>query len=242
MTAFSANLNKVALLRNTRDNGLPDLLHFARVCVAAGAAGITVHPRPDQRHTRPSDVRSLRQLTRELRVEFNIEGYPTEDFLRLVHEVRPEQCTLVPDAPDQKTSDHGWDVIAQGDLLRRVVPPLRAAGIRVSLFMDPVPESMRLVLATGADRVELYTEPYARSFLTKDRDASLAQYAAAAEAAQQVGLQVNAGHDLNLDNLGPFLSTVPHVAEVSIGHALIADALELGMSEAVRRYVAICHS
>ena len=242
MTAFSANLNKIALLRNTRDNGLPDVLHFARLCVAAGVAGITVHPRPDERHTRPTDVRSLRQLTRQLRVEFNIEGYPTEDFLRLVHEVRPEQCTLVPDAPDQKTSDHGWDVIAQADLLRRVVPPLRAAGIRVSLFMDPAPESMLLVPATGAHRIELYTEPFARSFLAADRDASLTQYAAAAEAAQQVGLRVNAGHDLNLNNLGPFLSTVPHIEEVSIGHALIADALELGMSEAVRRYVAICRS
>lgn len=241
MTAFSANLNKIALLRNTRDNGLPDVLHFARLCVSAGAAGITVHPRPDERHTRLSDVRLLRQLTRELNVEFNIEGYPTDDFLRLVHEVHPEQCTLVPDAPDQKTSDHGWDVVAQADLLKRVVPPLRSAGIRVSIFMDPAPELMPLVPATGADRIELYTEPYARAFATTDRAASLALYAATAEAAQRVGLGVNAGHDLNLDNLGPFLRTVPHVEEVSIGHALIADALELGMAEAVRRYVAICN-
>ena len=240
MTAFSANLNKVALLRNTRDNGLPDVRRFARICVAAGAAGITVHPRPDERHTRPSDVHELRQLTRELGVEFNIEGYPTEDFLKLVHEVRPEQCTLVPDAPEQKTSDHGWDVVAQADLLKKVVPRLRAAGIRVSIFMDPTPEAMPLVPATGAHRIELYTEPYARDFPTARRDASLAQYAATARAAQQAGLGVNAGHDLNLDNLGPFLKAVPHVDEVSIGHALIADALELGMSEAVRRYVAIC--
>lgn len=240
MTAFSANLNKVALLRNTRDNGIPDLRHFARSCIAAGAAGITVHPRPDQRHARPSDVHELRQLTREVGVEFNIEGYPTDDFLRLVHEVRPEQCTLVPDAPDQKTSDHGWDVSAHGSLLLRVISPLRDAGIRVSLFMDPAPELMPLVPATGAHRIELYTEPYARAFPTLGRVASLALYVAAAHAAQQVGLQVNAGHDLNLDNLGPFLEAVPHVEEVSIGHALIADALELGMTEAVRRYVAIC--
>ena len=240
MTAFSANLNKVALLRNTRDNGIPDVVHFARLCIAAGAAGITVHPRPDERHTRPSDVYALRKLTRELNVEFNIEGYPTDDFLRLVEEVRPEQCTLVPDAPDQKTSDHGWDVIAQADLLKRVVPPLAASGVRVSIFMDPAPELMSLIPATGAHRIELYTEPYAVSFSTPDREASLAQYAAAAAAAQQAGLGINAGHDLNLDNLEPFLSTVPHVVEVSIGHALIADALELGMSEAVRRYVSIC--
>ena len=240
MTAFSANLNKVALLRNTRDNGIPDVVHFARLCIAAGADGITVHPRPDERHTRPSDVFALRTLTRELNVEFNIEGYPTDDFLRLVHDVRPEQCTLVPDAPDQKTSDHGWDVVAQAELLKRVVPPIIAEGIRVSLFMDPAPDLMPLVPATGAQRIELYTEPYACAFATPNQIASLAQYAAAAVAAQRVGLGVNAGHDLNFDNLGPFLSAVPHVEEVSIGHALIADALELGMTVAVRRYVSIC--
>ena len=240
MTAFSANLNKIALLRNTRDNRLPDIGRMARLCVAAGAAGITVHPRPDERHTRPSDVRELRLLTQQFQVEFNIEGYPTDDFLRLVHEVHPEQCTLVPDAPDQKTSDHGWDVAAHGDLLQRIIPPLRAAGIRVSLFMDPDPEAMSLVLATGAHRIELYTEPYAVAFPTAARAASIAQYAAAARAARSNGLGVNAGHDLNLDNLSDFLSQVPHVQEVSIGHALIADALELGMTEAVRRYVAIC--
>ncbi len=242
MTAFSANLNKVALLRNTRDNGLPDVCHLARVCVVAGAAGITVHPRPDERHTRPGDVRALRLLTRELRVEFNVEGYPTDDFLRLIHDVHPEQCTLVPDAPDQKTSDHGWDVVAQRELLKRVVPPLRAAGIRVSLFMDPDPAAIEFVPETGAHRIELYTEPYARSFPLSDKAVSLAQYAATAEAAHRLGLGVNAGHDLNLDNLGEFLSRVPHVEEVSIGHALIADALELGLTEAVRRYVAICAS
>ncbi len=241
MTAFSANLNKIALLRNTRDNGLPDVCHFARLCIAAGAAGITVHPRPDERHSRPADVRDLRQLTREAGVEFNIEGFPTDDFLRLVHEVRPEQCTLVPDAPDQRTSDHGWDVVAQAELLKRVVPAMRAAGIRVSIFIDPDPAAMPLVPQTGADRIELYTEPFAKAFPTSDRAASLAQYAAAAMAAHRVGLGINAGHDLNLDNLGPFLQSVPNVKEVSIGHALISDALELGMSEAVRRYVAICN-
>lgn len=240
MTAFSANLNKIALLRNTRDNGIPDLNRLARQCLSAGSAGITVHPRPDERHTRPSDVRELRLLTHELHAEINIEGYPTDDFLRLVHEVRPEQCTLVPDAPDQKTSDHGWDVATHLDLLRRIIPPLKAAGIRVSLFMDPDPVAIKLVPQTYADRIELYTEPYAHAFLTGGRVASLAQYAAAAQAAHERGLGVNAGHDLNLDNLGAFLAGVPHVEEVSIGHALIADALELGLCEAVRRYVAIC--
>ena len=239
-TAFSANLNKIALLRNTRDNEIPDLVRMARLCVAAGAAGITVHPRPDERHTRPSDVRELRQLTRELRVEFNIEGYPTDDFLRLVHEVHPEQCTLVPDAPDQKTSDHGWDVATHKELLRRVIPPLRAAGIRVSLFMDPDPAAIELVPETGAHRIELYTEPYARAFPTTHRDAVIAQYAETAREAHVLGIGVNAGHDLNLENLGPFLAGLPQVEEVSIGHALIADALELGMTEAVRRYVTIC--
>ena len=252
MTAFSANLNKVALLRNTRDNGIPNVVQFARMCIAAGAAGITVHPRPDQRHTRPDDVWALRTLARERHVEFNIEGYPTDDFLALVQEIRPEQCTLVPDAPDQKTSDHGWDVVAQAELLQQVVPPLRAAGIRVSIFMDPVPDAMQFVLATGAHRIELYTEPYATAFSTAQHnterrdtvqcDAVLAQYAATAQAARKVGLGINAGHDLNLDNLGPFLRAVPHVEEVSIGHALIADALEFGMTEAVRRYVVICEA
>lgn len=240
MTAFSANLNKVALLRNTRDNGIPDVVRCARICVEAGAAGITVHPRPDQRHTRPSDVRELRQLTRELGVEFNIEGFPTDDFLALVLEVRPEQCTLVPDAPEQKTSDHGWDVATHSEFLKSVNAPLRAAGVRVSIFMDPVSDAISLVPATGADRIELYTEPYATAFSTARRDEMLAQYAATARAATHAGLGINAGHDLNLDNLGPFLQAVPRVQEVSIGHALIADALELGMAEAVRRYVAIC--
>ena len=179
-------------------------------------------------------------LTRELHVEFNIEGYPTDDFLRLVHEVRPEQCTLVPDAPDQKTSDHGWDVATHKELLRRIIPPLRAAGIRVSLFMDPDPAAIELVPETGAHRIELYTEPYARAFPTTNRDAVIAQYAETAREAHVLGIGVNAGHDLNLENLGPFLAGLPQVEEVSIGHALIADALEFGMSEAVRRYVTIC--
>jgi len=242
MTAFSANLNKVALLRNTRDNGIPDVMKMARISVAAGADGITVHPRPDERHTRPSDVRELRQLTKQLHVEFNIEGYPTDDFLSLVHAVGPEQCTLVPDSPDQKTSDHGWDVQSHRHLLERIVPPLRAAGIRVSLFMDPDPKVIALVPSTGADRIELYTEPYARAFGTAEQESSLAAYTSTAKEASRLGLKVNAGHDLSLLNLGTFLKLVPGVEEVSIGHALIADALEMGMHEAVTRYVSICRA
>jgi pyridoxine 5-phosphate synthase len=241
-TAFSANLNKIALLRNTRDNGLPDLLAIGRTCVASGAGGLTVHPRPDQRHTRPGDVLDLRSLTNELRVELNVEGYPADDFLGLVGESRPDQCTLVPDWPGQRTSDHGWDCAAHQDQLKRVVTRLKASGIRVSVFLDPEPAQVAHAAATGADRIELYTEPYARAFGTPRQEAMLARYRETAEAAQALGLGVNAGHDLSLTNLGAFLAAVPQVLEVSIGHAMTAEALDLGMGETVRRYVAICRS
>jgi pyridoxine 5-phosphate synthase len=240
VTAFSANLNKIALLRNTRDNGVPNLLHFARIAVAAGAHGLTVHPRPDQRHTRISDVRDLRALAQELNVEFNIEGYPSDDFLGLVGEVRPEQCTLVPDWPGQRTSDHGWDCASHQEQLRRVVARLKSAGIRVSVFLDPEPSQVAHAHATGADRIELYTEPYARAFGSARQSAMLDRYRATATEAQHLGLGVNAGHDLSLDNLDAFLHAVPKVLEVSIGHAMTAEALELGLSETIRRYVRIC--
>jgi pyridoxine 5-phosphate synthase len=240
MTAFSANLNKVALLRNTRDTGYPDILRAARACIAAGAHGITVHPRPDQRHTRPQDVTALRALTRELDVEFNIEGYPDEAFLALVCAVVPEQCTLVPDEPGQRTSDHGWDCQTHQQQLTRVVARLKANRIRTSIFLDPEPAQVAHAAATGTDRVELYTEPYARAFATTDRAAVLSRYRATATAARAAGIALNAGHDLNLDNLGAYLDAVPWTDEVSIGHALVSDALDLGWSEAVRRYVAIC--
>ncbi len=240
MTAFSANLNKIALLRNTRDCGYPSLESAARWCLDAGAHGITVHPRPDRRHTRPADVTLLRALTRSRRVEFNIEGYPDESFLGLVIANRPDQCTLVPDEPDQRTSDHGWDCARHLELLTRVCTRLKAAGIRVSLFIDPEPAAAAQAAAAGADRVELYTEPYALAYPTSDRAAVLARYRTTAEAATRAGLGINAGHDLNLTNLAEFLAIVPKVEEVSIGHALISDALELGMAEAVRRYVAVC--
>jgi pyridoxine 5-phosphate synthase len=240
MTAFSANLNKIALLRNTRDNGIPDPVRLGRLCVQAGAHGLTVHPRPDQRHTRPDDVHALRALTAELGVELNVEGYPSDDFVGLVCAVRPEQCTLVPDWPGQRTSDHGWDCAAHGELLKRVCARLSANGIRVSIFLDPELAQVPHAAATGASRIELYTEPYARAFAGAARAQMLARYRDTARAAQGAGLGVNAGHDLSLANLGAFLAAVPQVLEVSIGHALIAEALELGMGETVRRYVAIC--
>jgi pyridoxine 5-phosphate synthase len=239
-TSFSANLNKIALLRNTRDNGVPDLVHFSRIALAAGAASLTLHPRPDQRHARAADVRTLRRLTRDHRAELNIEGYPSDDFLALVTDVRPDQCTLVPDEPGQRTSDHGWDCSAHHELLKRVSARLVGSGIRVSLFLDPEPWQVPHAKATGAQRIELYTEPYARSFGTPEQTAMIDRYRQTAAAAQAVGLAVNAGHDLSLANLDALLTGVPGIAEVSIGHAMTAEALEFGLGDTVRRYVAIC--
>lgn len=234
-TALSVNLNKVALLRNQRDLTYPSVTRAARTCIEAGADGITVHPRPDERHIRRSDVYDLADM---LEVEFNIEGNPTSDFMSLVESVRPAQCTLVPDSPEQRTSDHGWDVQSDVERLKPVVARLKRLNIRVSLFMDPDPQAMEAVAALGADRVELYTEPYANAFGTDDHEAMLDSYVKTAEAAQQVGLTVNAGHDLTVANLTPFVATVPGVKEVSIGHALIADALWDGLAATVRRYKA----
>ena len=240
-TRLSVNLNKVALLRNTRSVGVPDVLHAARIALAAGAQGITVHPRPDARHIRRQDVRDLaRLLAGPPRVEFNIEGNPFQGLVEIAQEVHPQQCTLVPDEESQATSDHGWDLNKDGRALQALIPTLKATGARVSLFMDPVPGAMAAARALGADRGELYTEPYARAFASGDARAletSLAMYEAAARAALAAGLGVNAGHDLNLANLPPFLARVPGVLEVSIGHALIADALEYGLADTVRRYL-----
>jgi pyridoxine 5-phosphate synthase len=240
MTALSVNLNKIALLRNSRNSGIPSVTRAAEICIAAGADGITVHPRPDERHIRRSDVRELKRM---LTVEFNIEGNPLEPaFLELVREVRPTQCTMVPDARDQLTSDHGWDLAKQAAVLEPIIGDLKGRGIRVSLFMDPDPQAMSAAKAVGADRMELYTGPYAEEFHAGQKETALKRYAEAAQAALDAGLGVNAGHDLNLDNLGPFLEQVPGVLEVSIGHALIADALELGLSETVRKYRTICRA
>ncbi len=239
MTLLSANLNKVALLRNTRTIGIPNVVHAARIALDAGAHGITVHPRPDGRHVRSQDVRELAAVLRDRPgTEFNIEGNPFHGLLEFVREVRPAQCTLVPDETGAFTSDHGWELGSRdGTRLEPVIAELRALGVRVSLFMDPVAEAMTAAAGLGAHRIELYTEPYALAFGTAEQETVLGRYAEAARAAQRLGLGVNAGHDLNLDNLPVFLRSVPKVLEVSIGHALISDALELGLAEAVRRYL-----
>lgn len=244
MTRLSVNLNKVALLRNSRSLGIPGVIRAARIVLEAGAHGITVHPRPDARHIRSADVHELAQLLKSSpATEFNIEGNPFEPpLLELARAVRPQQCTLVPDTPGAFTSDHGWDLARDGARLQPVVEELKKLGIRVSLFMDPLPEMMAVAASVGAQRVELYTEPYARAFGTADEAVMAGRYAAAARSAQAAGLGVNAGHDLNRDNLPRFLAAVPGVAEVSIGHALIADALELGYVAAVRDYLRIMGS
>jgi pyridoxine 5-phosphate synthase len=242
MTKLSVNVNKVATLRNTRPSlDIPSVVHCSRICIEAGAHGITVHPRPDQRHIKPHDVDHLvALLEHHANVEFNIEGNPFEAlFMDLVEKANPTQATLVPDATDQITSDHGWDLTKDFDRLKPIVDRLKNKGIRVSLFMDPVAEKMELAKKIGADRVELYTEPYAASFAKGDANAA-EPYAKSAARAQALGLGVNAGHDLNLENLAPFLKNVKGVAEVSIGHALIGDALEFGLRETVKKYLAAC--
>jgi pyridoxine 5-phosphate synthase len=237
-TALSVNVNKVALVRNTRHLGIPSVTRAARMCLEAGAHGITVHPRPDGRHIREQDVFELWTLMQDWpQREFNIEGNPFHNLMDIVRQVRPHQATFVPDAEGQFTSDHGWNLPADADRLRPLVEECRALGVRVSLFMDPLPEAMALARALGADRVELYTEPYAASWGHAQQAGQLQRYREAALAALEAGLGVNAGHDLNRDNLGDFLRVVPGVAEVSIGHALIADALELGYAAAVADYL-----
>lgn len=233
MPRLSVNINKVALLRNARGSNLPDLIQVARDCEAFGAQGITVHPRPDQRHVRYDDVPALRQV---VTTEFNIEGNPTRDFLEMVLAYPPHQCTLVPDAPDQLTSDAGWDTVRQQSRLREVTAELHAQGIRVSVFVDPVPAMVEGAKQAGADRVEFYTGPYAHGFAA-DRVAAVAAYSEAARVAQRVGIGINAGHDLNLDNLRYFCQHCPHLLEVSIGHALISDALYYGLSNTIKMYL-----
>jgi pyridoxine 5-phosphate synthase len=241
-TALSVNVNKVALLRNTRHLGIPSVVKASTLVLQAGANGITVHPRPDQRHIRPGDVRDLALLMRDWPMaEYNIEGNPFHNLMDCLRELAakgqaPDQCTFVPDGEGQFTSDHGWDLRVDADRLRPLIDEAHAMGIRVSLFMDPLPEVMPAARGVGADRVELYTEPYAAAHGTSGQAAQLERFAAAARAALTSGLQVNAGHDLNRDNLEDFLRAVPGVMEVSIGHALIADALELGLAETVRDY------
>lgn len=239
-TALSVNLNKVALVRNTRHLGIPSVLKAATICLDAGAGGITVHPRPDARHVRADDVRVLHKLLASRpEAEFNIEGNPFHNLMDFVREFRPHQCTFVPDSEGQFTSDHGWDFPGDAARLMPLVAEARSLGVRVSLFMDPRAELMRDARACGADRVELYTESYARAWGTASKRTVLGDFASAASAARAAGLGVNAGHDLSLENLGDFLNAVPEVGEVSIGHALVSDALELGYAAAVRAYLAV---
>lgn len=232
MTKLSVNINKVATLRNARGGNNPNVCQFALDCEAMGAEGITVHPRPDERHIRRADVYALRP---QLTTEFNIEGYPSREFIELVLQVKPAQVTLVPDAPDQITSNQGWDTVAHQQFLTEVVGVFNDAGIRTSIFVAPDVKMVEYAAKTGADRVELYTEPYAASYAT-NREEAVSPYVVAAEAARKAGLGLNAGHDLSLENLAYFAECVPHLDEVSIGHALICDALYLGIAETIKRY------
>ena len=256
MIALSVNLNKIALIRNSRDTTNPSVTEHARMAIAAGADGITVHPRPDQRHIRADDCMELGPVVSSLthprggEVEFNIEGNPFAParrsdrpgvsdypgFLELVREIRPHQCTLVPDGDDQLTSDHGFDLTRDGERIAPLVQELKQLGVRVSLFMDPEPEQIRLAAETGADRIELYTESYAAACRTNtDVEHIYQQFHAAAEVAGEVGLGVNAGHDLDLNNL-PRFTGIPALLEVSIGHALTVDAIRMGLANAVAAY------
>ena len=240
-TRLSVNVNLVAQIRNRRNlaTPMPSVTHAAQACLQAGAAGITVHPRPDERHIRAHDVFELAELLQAWPGrEYNIEGNPLQNLMRFVREVRPQQATLVPDNETQATSDHGWNLRADSTHLRPLVVECHQLGVRVSLFMDADPAAMPLAKALGADRVELYTEPLARAWGTPGQAAQLQRFAAAALAAQAVGLGVNAGHDLNLHNLTGFLQAVPQVQEVSIGHALMSEALQLGYAAAVVAYQA----
>ena len=238
-TALSVNVNKVALLRNTRHLGIPSVVRAAVQCLEAGAHGITVHPRPDARHIRADDVHELHALLKAdwPHAEFNIEGNPFHNLMDFIRELKPDQATFVPDSEGQFTSDHGWTFPQDAERLRPLVAETRALGVRVSLFMDPIPEMMAAARAAGADRVELYTEGYAASRGTPEADAVLARYAATANAAYAAGMEVNAGHDLSRDNLTVFLREVHGVKEVSIGHAFVADALEMGYAATTRAYL-----
>ena len=233
MTRLSVNINKIATLRNARGGNNPDVVQTAVDCERFGAQGITVHPRPDERHIRYNDVLQLKEM---VRTEFNIEGYPDERFLNLIREVKPAQATLVPDSPDAVTSNAGWDTVTNAELLKEVVNEIRAYGVRVSVFVDPVPRLVEGAARAGADRIELYTEPYAREFLVS-REIAIKPYIESAKRAHSLGLGINAGHDLDLHNLAFFCQSIPHLEEVSIGHALICDALYFGLENTIQRYL-----
>jgi pyridoxine 5-phosphate synthase len=234
MTRLSVNINKIATLRNSRGGNNPNLVEVAKDCERFGAEGITVHPRPDERHIRYQDVYDLAKI---VTTEFNIEGNPKEDkFVALVLATQPHQVTLVPDALNQLTSDHGWDTIQEQAYLKDIIAKFKAAGIRVSIFVDPVEEMVRAAATTGTDRIELYTEAYAREFAIGNQEKGIAPYIKAATVAKELGLGINAGHDLDRNNLAYFIKSIPFIDEVSIGHALIADALYLGLENTIQLY------
>ena len=232
MTNLSVNINKVATIRNARGGNVPDILKVAQDCEQFGADGITVHPRPDERHIRRSDVINLRPI---LRTEFNIEGYPSPEFIELVLQVKPHQVTLVPDSPDQITSNAGWDTKANLEFLSNILDTFNHAGIRTSIFVDADPEMVEYAAKAGADRVELYTAPYAEMYPTSPEKA-IEPFLTAARKAKELGIGLNAGHDLNLENLAYLCKQIPWLDEVSIGHALICDALYLGLKETISAY------
>lgn len=232
MTRLSVNINKIATLRNARGGNTPNVCEAAINCERFGAEGITVHPRPDERHIRYQDVRDLKPL---VTTEFNIEGYPSQDFIDLVLEVKPEQVTLVPDPPEAITSNAGWDTVKNKDLLIDIISQFKAAGIRTSIFVDTNLANVEGAVATGTDRIELYTEPYATEY-PEDKEAAIRPFVTAAKRAHELGLEINAGHDLSLENLQYFYQEIPNLAEVSIGHALISDALYFGLENTVQMY------
>jgi pyridoxine 5-phosphate synthase len=232
MTRLSININKIALLRNSRGMNIPDVIQFANDCERYGAQGITVHPRPDERHVRRTDVYELKQT---VTTEFNIEGYPSDDFIKMVLQVKPEQCTLVPDERGQLTSDHGWDTVKHGSFLKDVIDELHKENIRVSLFMDPINSLIDRAKTASADRIEFYTGPYAHDFHI-DKNAAIKEFADAAKHCNEIGIGINAGHDLNLDNLKFFKQYVPELLEVSIGHALVRDCLYYGLENTIQLY------
>lgn len=233
MTRLSVNINKFATLRNARGGNNPDVIKAAIDCERFGAEGITVHPRPDERHIRYSDVIALSTV---VTTEFNIEGYPDDRYLRIIREVKPAQATLVPDAPDAITSNSGWNTIQKQSFLKEIVDEIKSYGVRVSIFIDPVPSMVEAAAKTGTDRIELYTEPYAREFLVK-KEVAVKPYIECSSLAHQLGLGVNAGHDLDLDNLAFLKNSLPYLDEVSIGHALICDALYLGLENSIQLYL-----
>lgn len=233
MTRLSVNINKIATLRNARGGNNPDVIKTALDCERFGAEGITVHPRPDERHIRYRDVLQLKEV---VSTEFNIEGYPDERYMKIIRETRPAQATLVPDAPDAITSNAGWDTVKHGELLKKIVSEIKGLGVRVSLFVDPAPRMIEGASRTLADRIELYTEPYAREFLMNSAIA-VKPYVESARVAHELGLGVNAGHDLDLNNLKFLKQSVPHLDEVSIGHALVCDALYLGLENTIQLYL-----